>query len=197
MTNESTGSSGEQPDTFNLTLPLHLEIVLDKEADRKFVRTINGCAIRRNLSMFWMRNVVGYAGLALGIYSSLVSGMVLMGCMIATMMVWLFQQHRVVAMEMAEAGASVVDRMRVSVVINEQGFVEKRGDIEARFGWSALRWWMLSEDILYIQLSSGAWAWLPGKGMEPATLRLEDLASLLASKGVAGGTSQPVASAPR
>lgn len=165
---------------------------MDKEADRKFVRLISGGAIRRDLALFWMRNLLGYVGLVLGIYSSLINEMVLTACIISTLGVWLFQQHRVVAAAMAEARISVADPIRVSVVINEEGVVETRGGIEARFGWSAMHQWLIGEDILCIRLTTGAWAWLPAKGMEPA-LRLEDLAGLLTSKGVPERTLQPEA----
>jgi hypothetical protein len=46
-----------------------------------------------------------------------------------------------------------------------------------------MRQWLSKEGILCIRLTTGAWAWLLAKDMEPA-LRLEDLASLLTSKGV-------------
>ena len=85
MTHEPTASSGEQTATVVLTLPLHFEVILDKEADRKFVRLIHGGAIKRDLAMFWMRNLLGYAGLVLGIYSSLISEMVLTACIISTL----------------------------------------------------------------------------------------------------------------
>jgi uncharacterized membrane protein len=121
MTNEPTSSSGNQATPVVLTLPLHLEVVFDKAADRKFVRLIHGGAIKRELAMFWMRNHLGYAGLVLGIYSALINGMVLTACVIVTLGVWLFQQHRVVTTAMAEARTSVTESLRVSVEITEEG----------------------------------------------------------------------------
>ncbi|MCX6847568.1 MAG: YcxB family protein [Verrucomicrobia bacterium] len=196
MTNEPTSSSGDQAAPVVLTLPLHFEIIFDKEADRKFVRLIHGGTIRRELAMFWMRNHLGYAGMVLGIYSALINGMVLTACLIVTLGVWLLQQHRVVATAMAEARMSVTEPLRVSVEINEEGVVERYGGVEARFGWSAMHQWLIAEDILYIQLTNGAWAWLPAKDMEPA-LRLEDLASLLTSKGVLERKLEPGAAKSR
>ncbi len=183
MTNEPTSSSGDQAAPIVLTLPLHLVVIFDKEADRKFVRLIHGGAIKRELAMFWMRNHLGYAGLVLGIYSALINGMVLTACVIVTLGVWLLQQHRVVAAAIAEARNSVTEPLRVSVEITDEGVVETLGGVVARFGWSVMQHWILSEDLLYIQLTNKAWAWLPAKGMEPA-LRLEDLARLLTSRGV-------------
>jgi hypothetical protein len=183
MTNEPTSSSGDQAAPVVLTLPLHLVVIFDKEADRKFVSLIHGGAIRRELAIFWMRNHLGYAGLVLGTYSALINGMVLTACVIMTLGAWLFQQHRVVATAMAEARNSVTEPIRVSVEINEEGVVQTYGIVAARFGWSDMQEWIFSEDLLCIQLTNKAWAWLPAKGMEPA-LRLEDIASLLTSKGV-------------
>lgn len=190
MTQEPNASSGEQAAPVILTLPLHFEVVLDKEADRKFVHLIYKGAVKRDLAMFWTRNSLGYAGLVLGIYSSLISGMVLTACMIVTLGVWLFQQHRLVATSIAEFRLTVTDPLRVKVAITEEGVIEMRGSIEVRFDWSTMRQWVLSEDMICIQLTHGAWAWLPAKGMEPAH-RLEDLASLLTSKGVLERTLQP------
>lgn len=183
MNHEPTGSSGEEAGAAALRLPLHLEVVLDREADRKFVRLMHGGAIRRELAFFWMRNLFGYAGLVLGIYCALSSERGLTACMIGTLGLWLFMQHRVVATAMAESRMSVVEPVRVKVVISEEGVAETRDGIEVRFGWSAMQEWLLEEDILCIRVTTNAWAWLPGKGMEPA-LRLEDLAGLLMSRGV-------------
>lgn len=183
MSSEPTASSSEQADTIALARPLHLEVIFDKEADKKFVRLICGDANRHNLGIFWMRNLIGYAGLVLGIYSSFMSGLVFIGCIISTLGVWLFKQHRVVATAIAETGASVTDPIRVSVLITEKGVIETIDGIEARFDWSAMRHWILAEDILCIKLANERWAWLPARGMEPA-IRLEDLAGLLTSKGV-------------
>ncbi len=183
MNHEPIGSSGEEAGAVVLTLPLHFEVVLDREADRKFVRLMHGGVIRRELAFFWMRNLFGYAGLVLGMYCALSSERGLTASLIGTLGVWLFQQHRVVATAMEESRMSVVDPVRLRVVISEEGVAETRGGIEVRFGWSAMHEWLLAEDILCIRVTTNAWAWLPGKGMEPA-LRLEDLAGLLASRGV-------------
>ncbi len=183
MIQEPTESSGEQAAAVILTLPLHLEVMFDQEADRKFVRLVHGGAIKRELAAFWARNGFGYAGLLLGIYSSLVNEMVFTACMIVVLGAWLLQQHRVVAVAIAASLNAVSEPMRVSVVISEEGVVEAAGGIEARIGWSAMKQWVLSEGILCIQTTNGRWVWLPGQGMEPA-LRLEDLARLLTSKGV-------------
>lgn len=96
------------------------------------------------------------------------------------------------AAAMAEARMSVTEPVRVSVEITEEGVVETYGGVAARFGWSAMQQWILSEDLLCIQVTSKAWAWLPAKGMEPA-LRLEDIASVLTSRGVPERTLQPEA----
>ena len=158
MTHEPTSSSGEQACAVVLTLPLHFEVILDKEADRKFVRLIHGGAIKRDLAMFWMRNHLGYAGMLLGIYSALINGMVLTACVIATLGVWLLQQHRVVAAAMAEARMSVTEPVRVSVEITEEGVVETYGGVSARFGWSVMKQWIRTEDLLCIQVTSKAWS---------------------------------------
>lgn len=183
MSQEPTESFGEQANASLPTLPLHFEMVFDKEADRKFVRLIYGRAIKHDQAIFWTRNSLGYAGLVLGIYTSLLSGMVLTACIIGTLGVWLFQQHRVVATAMTEARLSVTEPTRVSVVVTEEGVIETRGGIEARIGWSVMHQWLIAEDILYIWLTTGSWAWFPAKSMEPA-LRLTDIACLLTSKGV-------------
>lgn len=138
------------------------------------------------MAAFWLRNILCYAGMALGIYGSLMGGMVFVASMILTLGVSLFLQHRILANTLSQGVSKEKAPMRVSIEVTEEGMAEMDRGVESRFGWGAMNQWFLSDAILYIQLKNGKWAVIPAKGMEPSNIRLESLGSFLKIKGVPG-----------
>ena len=186
MTSDSITPANEQTAASELGLPLRFEVVLDVETDQRLHRLMHGNLAAREMAAFWLRNLLCYVGMALGIYGSLMGGMVFVACMILTLGVALFLQHRILAKSLSDGVAKEQISMRVGIEITEEGIIEVDRGVESRFGWSAMNQWFLADAILYIQLKNGKWAVLPEKGMEPATIPLERLGSMLQIKGVPG-----------
>lgn len=191
MSTVSNDSSGKQVDAPLMPLPVRLETVQDEESDRTFTRLIHGSYLQREMANFWMRNFVCYAALILGIYSAVIGGQVFLACIIMTIGISLFLQHRVIARSLN--GSVLVDRppMNVTFEITDAGMLELDRGVESRFAWSAISQWIMSEGVLCIQLVNGRWAVLPAKGMQPSTVCLQSIVTLLMHKGVAGRRREP------
>ncbi|MFN0078063.1 MAG: hypothetical protein ACKVY0_16530 [Prosthecobacter sp.] len=169
-----------------LEIPLRREIVLDAETDQKFDRLVYGNQAEREMAAFWLRNIHCYAGLALGIYGSLMGGLAFVACLILTLGLSLYSQHRILAKTLLQSVVKTRIPTRVSIEVTEDGLVEMDRGVESRFGWKAMNQWFLVDGVLFIQLNNAKWAVVPEKGIEPAPIRLHDLGSFLTLKGVPG-----------
>lgn len=166
-------------------LPWKGSVTLDFESDELFNRIVNGGQLARESAAYWMRNSHAYVGLTLGFYAALSGGMVFTACMIATIGVSLFSQHRMVAKTQAIGVLRELPPMKVAFEITEEGITEVDRGVESRFAWDVVNQWFYSEGLLIWQLKNGKWAMLPSKKAEPA-LPAERLISFMRVKGVPG-----------
>jgi hypothetical protein len=160
-------------------------VTLDHESDELFHRIVNPGLAARESAAFWMRNIFGYGGLALGAYAAFTHEMMFIGCMIVTIGVALFRQHRVVAPSQTLGLANTLPPMVVEFEITEKGISETDRGVVSNFEWHVIYQWFLCEGLLLLKLKNGKWAILPSKSAKP-DLPVDRLISFMKDKGIPG-----------
>jgi len=175
----------EQMTAQAVPLPWSGTVTLDHESDELFYRVVNPGLLARESAAFWMRNIFGYSGLALGAYAAFTHEMLFIGCMILTIAVALLRQHRVVAPSQTLGVANELPPMVVAFEITEKGICETDRGVESRFEWDVIYQWFLCEGLLLLKLKNGKWASLPSKTAKP-DLPVERLIRFMETRGIPG-----------
>jgi len=182
---EASETESSKAAAFLLGLPLHLKLVLDSESHRTHVQLVSGQRFYQTSAEHLLQYLPWYVGFALGIYVALISGYVLIACIILANWFAILKQHWAIGKAAVNGGIQCATQ-RISMVITEEGFCETDRGVESRVGWTAMNQWYLWRAILFIELTNGHWAVIPSKHMEPTDVSLEALTSYLKIKGIPG-----------
>ena len=166
-------------------LPLTCTAVLDNEVDLQFWLLVHGeQAISKMRGDFWIKHSPWYAGFALGLYASLEARMLFVACVILTLAASLinyhWQQHKA---GKVYTGVGLAPQ-KVVIELHESGITEIDRLVESRLPWQSMRRWILTRDILFVELTNTRWLIIPQKKLEPEGLTISSIAELLTLNGV-------------
>lgn len=169
-----------------LGLPIELTAILDAESDRAYHQLLSGNKSPLAAHEYLMQNMAWYFGFGLGVYAAFASGMALVGCIILVNWAMVVKHHWLVGAANFRPGVQGHSTLEVKILVSQDGFVETDRGVSSQFGWDAMNQWYFWRSTLFIQLKNNTYAIIPQKELQPSSLKLESLCSLLKIKGVPG-----------